>query len=101
VAILLILLALLGVWGTSTGSSGPKSTTTHSSSSSVTTNQHVTVTSCVVVTWRQGSPAHRRACGRASATGPHTFRCTARLKVQLGAGVVESRRHCSGSPVKP
>jgi hypothetical protein len=66
----------------------------------VTTNQRVTATSCVIVIWGNGSPRQRHACRGARATRQtHTFRCTTRLKIEPGA--VESRRQCSGSPVKP
>ena len=102
-AILLILLSLLAFWGTSTGSSGSTRTTTRSSSSSkVTVTQHVTATSCVVVTWKNGSPAHRHPCRRAAATRQiHIVKCTARLKVQVDARVVQKLRRCGGPPVKP
>jgi hypothetical protein len=85
VALLLILFALLGFLflGTGSGSTGAghlkqsssatgSATATGSASSSVTqssvrTTNGVTRSTCIVVTWKAGQPAHKRACHKAPA----------------------------------
>jgi hypothetical protein len=74
-ALLFILLALFSYVGFSAGSTGTSSTSTGSATArgstsstviqrSVQTTNGVTRSTCVVVTWKAGQPAHRRPCGK-------------------------------------